>query len=198
MDYREPQTDNRNEFDEDFYSRSLIPASDQKEILVYLRDFFREKRITNPRIINILFTVAHHLPVKRVKETLDRCIMFGGRTPAYFRTALEKELNDHLNSVKTYLYHLKKSRQTLCSLKSGDSLTISKIAQNRLLEGFFAKAGFDYASFSLSDENALDNLNKIDDLLLEHWDHVGRYTAKYGWNSLCPPRKHCRKNCKAM
>ena len=198
MDYHETPGDRRIEFDEDFYARSLIPASEQKETLAFMRNFFRDKHITNPRIIKIIFTVAHHLPLKRVKDTLDRCIMHNGRTPAYFRTALEKEIADHLEGTKKYLYLLKKSWKVLNDLKSGQHLTITEAANNRLLEGFFAKSGLDFASFSLNDENALENLNRVEDLLLQHWDHIGRYATRHGWKPLVPPNKHCRKNCKAI
>ncbi len=175
------------EYDDEFFKLSLIPADEQKETLDMMRIFLRENRITNARIHRILFRTAHYLPKKRVRITLERCLLYNGKTPAYFRKALQREREVFLEDIRDYLRNLKIVWKMLEALKTGAKDSNSDAAKNKLLAGFFTRSGADLSAFSLKDENAQKILKKVADNLLEQWKFTGKYAEHYGWDSLLPP-----------
>ena len=188
--YDETDTGIKLEFNEQFYKMSLIPEEEQKETLEWMYLFLRESGITDTRILRILFSVAHHLPKRLVVKTMERCLLYNCKTPAYFQKALQTELAAYIEDARSYLRWIKKAWQILQNIRSGAEASIMDVTKSKTLKDFFIDASVDISNFSLNDDNAEEILQEVEDKLLYRWKFVGKYAEKYGWNSLLPPEKN--------
>lgn len=188
--YDETDTGIKLEFNEQFYKLSLIPEEEQKETLEWMYLFLRESGITDTRILRILFSVAHHLPKRLVVKTMERCLLYNSKSPAYFQKALQTELAAYIEDARSYLRWIKNAWQILENIKLGAEASIMDVTKSKTLKDFFIDAGVDISNFSLAGDNAEEILQEVEDKLLYRWKFVGKYAEKYGWNSLLPPEKN--------